>query len=214
MTRNDVENAFRIRFYSIPQIQKGIKMLYRPTFCCECGERIERVEWKIWTNRRFCELCETDHSIQDWAMKIVLCGGLIFSTLFIVNSIVSSGRSVNTGSVKTLKNSSPIVEPGNQGALKDLAPGNDNQNGSVVRDSPSKGQPIAEGAYPVETVNRKSQTETLHNQQITSATPVYFCGAETKKGSPCSRRVKGGGRCWQHIGLKAMLPESRLLVSQ
>ncbi|HEU4509799.1 MAG TPA: hypothetical protein VFR78_16300 [Pyrinomonadaceae bacterium] len=38
-----------------------------------------------------------------------------------------------------------------------------------------------------------------------SATPVieekvYTCGARTKKGKPCSRRVKQPGRCWQHKG--------------
>lgn len=25
-----------------------------------------------------------------------------------------------------------------------------------------------------------------------------LCGARTKKGSPCQRRVAGGGYCWQH----------------
>lgn len=25
-----------------------------------------------------------------------------------------------------------------------------------------------------------------------------ICGARTKSGRPCQRRVKGGGRCWQH----------------
>ena len=29
---------------------------------------------------------------------------------------------------------------------------------------------------------------------------VYTCGARTKKGKPCSRRVKEPGRCWQHKG--------------
>ena len=34
---------------------------------------------------------------------------------------------------------------------------------------------------------------------------VYFCGAATKKGTPCSRRVKRPGeRCWQHAGMPAM----------
>jgi hypothetical protein len=38
-----------------------------------------------------------------------------------------------------------------------------------------------------------------------SATPVieekvYTCGARTRKGKPCSRRVKEPGRCWQHKG--------------
>lgn len=41
---------------------------------------------------------------------------------------------------------------------------------------------------------------------------VYLCGARTKKGTPCSRRVHGPVRCWQHKGMPAMLPRDRLLV--
>lgn len=41
---------------------------------------------------------------------------------------------------------------------------------------------------------------------------VYICGARTKKGTPCSRRVHLPERCWQHKGAKAMLPEEKLVV--
>ena len=41
---------------------------------------------------------------------------------------------------------------------------------------------------------------------------VYLCGARTKKGTPCSRRVHGPVRCWQHKGSPAMLPQEKLLV--
>jgi hypothetical protein len=41
---------------------------------------------------------------------------------------------------------------------------------------------------------------------------VYMCGARTKKGTPCSRRVHGPVRCWQHKGMPAMLPQEKLLV--
>ena len=41
---------------------------------------------------------------------------------------------------------------------------------------------------------------------------VYVCGARTKKGTPCQRRVRGPGRCWQHRGKPAILPPSKLLV--
>ncbi|MCA1555976.1 MAG: hypothetical protein LC747_04720, partial [Acidobacteria bacterium] len=41
---------------------------------------------------------------------------------------------------------------------------------------------------------------------------VSICGARTKKGTPCSRRVRGTGRCWQHRGKPAMLPAAKLLV--
>jgi hypothetical protein len=35
---------------------------------------------------------------------------------------------------------------------------------------------------------------------------VYICGARTRKGTPCSRRVHGPVRCWQHKGLPSMVP--------
>jgi hypothetical protein len=41
---------------------------------------------------------------------------------------------------------------------------------------------------------------------------VYVCGARTKKGTPCQRRVRGPGRCWQHRGRNAILPPSKLVV--
>jgi len=43
---------------------------------------------------------------------------------------------------------------------------------------------------------------------------MYTCGARTKKGTPCSRRVHGPVRCWQHKGVKAMLPEEKLVIKE
>jgi hypothetical protein len=41
---------------------------------------------------------------------------------------------------------------------------------------------------------------------------AYLCGARTKKGTPCSRRVHGPVRCWQHKGMPAMLPQEKLRI--
>jgi len=43
---------------------------------------------------------------------------------------------------------------------------------------------------------------------------TYLCGARTKKGTPCSRRVHGPVRCWQHKGLPAMLPLEKLKIKE
>lgn len=43
---------------------------------------------------------------------------------------------------------------------------------------------------------------------------ISMCGARTKKGTPCQRRVRGTGRCWQHRGMMAMLPASKLIVPE
>ena len=59
------------------------------------------------------------------------------------------------------------------------------------------------GADPQD--NSKSAVET-------PAADVYLCGARTRKGTPCSRRVHGPVRCWQHKGVPAMLPPEKLIV--
>lgn len=66
---------------------------------------------------------------------------------------------------------------------------------------------------------RSSSSEAGMNPTVTPSTSptsveeaVYLCGARTKKGTPCSRRVHGPVRCWQHKGMPAMLPQERLLV--
>ncbi len=43
--------------------------------------------------------------------------------------------------------------------------------------------------------------------------PGYICGARTKKGTPCHRRVHvAGERCFQHKGMPAMVPLEKLVV--
>jgi hypothetical protein len=49
---------------------------------------------------------------------------------------------------------------------------------------------------------------------VTQEEDVYLCGALTKKGAPCSRRVHGPVRCWQHKGARAMRPQEKLLIKE
>ena len=51
-------------------------------------------------------------------------------------------------------------------------------------------------------------------QPVATAEETYICGARTKKGTPCSRRVRGPVRCWQHKGAQAMLPLEKLVVKE
>ena len=63
------------------------------------------------------------------------------------------------------------------------------------------------------TVNQSDAHNKNSGSEPTAAeAEVYICGARTKKGSPCSRRVHGPVRCWQHTGLPALLPKDKLLV--
>jgi hypothetical protein len=72
-------------------------------------------------------------------------------------------------------------------------------------DSPlADNQPPPPGSTPATITassgNAATQTATSPHE------PVYICGARTKKGTPCSRRVHGPVRCWQHKGMPSMIP--------
>lgn len=41
-------------------------------------------------------------------------------------------------------------------------------------------------------------TESTKQLLIAPSTIETLCGARTKSGKPCQRKVKGGGYCWQH----------------
>lgn len=62
------------------------------------------------------------------------------------------------------------------------------------------------------TASGSNPNETQNSPPGTGGEVVYVCGARTKKGTPCSRRVHGPVRCWQHKGMPAMLPQEKLLV--
>jgi hypothetical protein len=176
-------------------------MPYKPNFCCQCGEKIERVDWKISTSRKFCELCATDFGASEKVSKIVFLLSIIvglagFATFwrtpekalnFTPNQFVGSSPNVNkaetnrTNSPQTSSNT--LVEP----------PANQSKQTKN------------------EVIPANLKTKQLEAPIQESA---YYCGAATKKGTPCSRRVKGGGRCWQHTGQAAILPQEKLIVSR
>lgn len=64
----------------------------------------------------------------------------------------------------------------------------------------------------------KSESAGAHTPSAANSTSplteeaVYICGARTRKGTPCSRRVHQPARCWQHKGLPAMLSAEKLIV--
>ena len=185
-------------------------MLFRPSFCCNCGERIERPEWKLWTSRRFCALCSTDFTVQELLPKGIVALAAIVSVIGVVNYF-SSGQ---TRSNLVLTRAAEKQASQDQPAAVNM--GSNFQNDSPVR-------PETKQAAAVPTVDERAVPRTLTavppadaaaRLATQSTGPVYFCGAETKKGTACSRKVKGNIRCWQHPGMPAMLPPEKLLVSR
>lgn len=89
---------------------------------------------------------------------------------------------------------------------------------TIIRraDSPlhSPEDPGQSNAATNTTASGNYQNESSKSSVEVSAAEVYLCGARTKKGTPCSRRVHGPVRCWQHKGSPAMLPPEKLLVKE
>lgn len=172
-------------------------MPYKPKYCCQCGEKIDRIDWKFWMSRRFCELCETDFKIYDRARQILVGSSLLLGLFGIGIYLQKPDRQLNVASpqVAAANTKSEIVPP-------KTAPQVSTANAV---------QPLMKSPAASLTA---AKTEPPRPPVVEAAEKVYFCGATTKKGTMCSRRVKNGGRCWQHEGLTAMLPQEKLLAER
>ena len=174
-------------------------MLYKPKFCCECGEKIERIDWKLWTNRRFCEVCEAEHKLSDLMPKagILVC---ILLGLFGLGSLLK-GPPANEPTV--IKRTVAAVPP--------QADSNIEATAGRIGQSQTNGQLNGTGAN----VSPRTPADSpAGSRPPATTTAVYMCGARTRKGTPCTRRVKGNVRCWQHLGMPAMEPPEKLVVSR
>jgi hypothetical protein len=143
-------------------------MLYKPRFCCHCGDEIERVNWRFRDSRRFCDICETDHVLDDWA-------GIIACVIFMISFVTFYPSPPKTTE----------FEPGRIGPMDD---------GSIGRESSEASQVTSGSASPAVGVGVATQ----ESRPLPKPTLEAFCGAITKKGTPCTRKVRKGERCWQH----------------
>ena len=170
-------------------------MFYKPKFCCNCGEKIERADWRLFTSRRFCDVCEIEYKGNELIPRVIV-GVAVFFGIFGIGSYfqarstdLNRGRRIDSeasGSKKDfVAQSQRQPMPSNTGS-SGLEPA---KNQSQDADPKSEGSVIA------------ASKEQPKIRKTASDEPVYFCGAMTKKGKPCSRRVKSSGeRCWQHVG--------------
>lgn len=174
-------------------------MSYKPKYCCQCGGKIERVDWNFSASRRFCELCETELKIYDWLPRIALIGGIILAMLGFGSYSMRPAKPLNIAPNQLISSSQNV----NKDTIK-------------LSNTNSQNLPKPAGNQPPPTPqqNLTPKPPTVLSSPNQPPETVYFCGAQTKKGTPCSRRVKGGGRCWQHIGQPALLPDNKLVANQ
>lgn len=154
-------------------------MLYRPNYCCQCGEKIVRARWTALTSRRFCEFCEVEQKEHELLPRAVIVVALLVGAAGLTSFLRSEAPSIGT------KSSAQITELKSDAKIQASPP----QAANHQRD------PVT----PSEPANSKQRPAS----QNTSTEAVHYCGALTKKGTPCTRRVKTKGRCWQHIGQPA-----------
>lgn len=162
--------------------------MYRPNFCADCGERIRRARWLPWTSRRFCPKCAT--RLRQATRVVPLAGVLaITCAAWIV------GRESSPAPPPLVIERGAFATNTPKTSTEIIAANNITGDAATPSSSASAFVPRAASA-PIEDPNEV----------------VSICGARTKKGSPCSRRVRGTGRCFQHKGKGAILSPGRLVV--
>lgn len=154
--------------------------MYKPNFCAECGMKLLRLRWHLWTSRRFCNDCAR-------RLRKTRLTQVCLASLALVSAGYVAGRARRPAPPPLLierRSDSPL---------------NDNEPARTTLRPPTNQAGV-------------NSTEVNNSSPGTVEEVVYLCGARTKKGTPCSRRVHGPVRCWQHKGMPAMLPQEKLLV--
>ncbi|QQS41402.1 MAG: hypothetical protein IPM63_00165 [Acidobacteriota bacterium] len=172
-------------------------MLKRPNFCCSCGEKIDRIEWHLWTSRRFCELCQSEYRFEEWLPRIT-GGFFLLAGLFGIGSLI--GRDRVSADLR--------FAPADLALERALRAPAGRTDEALIRSTgrvADKAKPVPVSSDPVR--DRPEERVPIPPAPDPAEVPAVLCGARTKKGTACTRKVKGGGRCWQHIGKEAFVPE-------
>lgn len=182
-------------------------MFFRPSYCANCGEKIERAEWHVWTSRRFCPVCESQHKGYDLIPRVIVGLGIAAGVFGFGSYLKSSPADVSE------KRTSRQL----RGTTKQYADNSISPRAGDQRLSNTETRGISE----LNAVNTLTQVPPVERAELRAPVtrvikpePGYFCGAETKKGTPCSRRVKGNVRCYQHPEMPAMLPAEKLKIKK
>jgi hypothetical protein len=177
--------------------------MYKPNFCAECGAQVLRADWHFWTSRTFCADCARRFRKERILLPLIISAALFATGLAV-------GRAARPSAPPLL------VE---RGALPPVAPASPASTKSVAQAAETKTR--NEAATKTVEAAIAPQAETIYGPNGTATErptnpdeTVSICGARTQKGTPCQRRVRGTGRCWQHKGMPAILPPSKLIVQE
>jgi hypothetical protein len=167
--------------------------VYQPNFCAECGERVVRERWRVWMSGRFCDDCGRRFRVRRIYAPLGLCAVLLGAG-FVAGR---AGRPAQP----------PLV------VIKGGAVDAHATHGKAETDA--RGHAASSGAVTAKASSASEGADGTAGERPTDpAEVVSICGARTKKGTPCSRRVRGTGRCWQHRGRSAILPPAKLTVQE
>jgi hypothetical protein len=158
--------------------------MYRPNFCAECGERVAGARRHWWESSRFCQACA----------RLLRRGRLLRAMLlavFLAGGGFLAGRGLRPTSAPPLAQSGPL----------NLAPLPAEGSKRLSTEQPSRA-----GGGGAQAAPRYGPDGSAEERPTDPNEVVTICGARTKKGTPCQRRVRGEGRCWQHLGKAAVIP--------
>jgi len=160
--------------------------MYRPNFCAECGERLTRRDWRAriqFWAKAWCDDCA--RRLGQYGFAGVARSTAIISIIAI--SAFAFGRCLRPAPPPL------IISRAANSPLSDLPVNfNDAARSTNRKQGESRSQDVAG-------VDREDA--------------AYICGARTRKGTPCRRRVHAAGdRCFQHKGMPAILPLEKLEV--
>ncbi len=164
--------------------------MYKPNFCAECGAKVFRTRWRFWTSRRFCKDCEPRFRRQ------ILAPLLTAFTLFAIGLIIG----------RTLRPAPPplIIQRGNLAPLPPITPPTAELSSTASENDAAKNE-TADSSTATKPEPKYGADGTANERPTDPNETISICGARTQKGTPCKRRVRGTGRCWQHKGMPAMI---------
>jgi hypothetical protein len=173
-------------------------MLFRPNYCCDCGEKIEREQWRFWTSTRFCELCETANKPYELLSRGAVALGTLILIFWVGSAVIPISRTeAETATIKPRNVQNKKDDDRKISSERTIRTFKADIGAESLDQAGGSTDSVKEDFPPIFSAKRAKNPES-----------VYFCGARTKKGTACTRRVKEAGkRCWQHEGMPAMKDE-------